>query len=158
MFAANPDLSAAEVARRFGVSASGAWKVLHPDRAREMARRADADGRGRARRRRSEERNRGECSECGGPMGLGAVWRGVERCRSCSEAAAGRDKWLRWRAIQLAWEDGLSMLEIADVLDTTRNTIGTDMARMRAAGWDLPRRKNWSEDGLDRVRNARRAA
>lgn len=40
------------------------------------------------------------------------------------------------------WEAGVPLQEIADRLDTTRNTVGVALARMRRAGWQLSYRRN----------------
>jgi DNA-binding CsgD family transcriptional regulator len=45
----------------------------------------------------------------------------------------------RARIAQL-WADGAPMNEIAAAIGTNRNTLGTQMSRMRAAGWELPYR------------------
>lgn len=41
------------------------------------------------------------------------------------------------------WREGLTLKQIAAELSSTANAIGTDIARMRAAGYDLPYRPGY---------------
>ncbi len=52
------------------------------------------------------------------------------------------DPWRERRlGIQLMWEDGYAMAEIAETMEMTTSQLGNEMKRMRIAGWDLPRRR-----------------
>src|SRR3954447_12228661 len=86
-------------------------------------------------KRRWDRENRRLCG-CGALMSRHAAV-----CRSCEEAIrrAGRDQ-RRARIAQL-WNEGASLVEIAEALATTRSTIGVEMQRMRRAGIDLPYRR-----------------
>ena len=103
--------------------ASLAWKARN---------RAANDARDRAWRRT----NRGVCSECGGPLGVNSGGR-IGTCITCIRNA--RDA--RWSSIREMWKDGGTLAEIAAKLDTTAGAIGVAQAEMRAAGWDLPYRR-----------------
>jgi hypothetical protein len=43
--------------------------------------------------------------------------------------------------IQLMWEDGYTMAEIADTMDMAPRQLGAEMKRMRVEGWELPYRR-----------------
>ena len=42
--------------------------------------------------------------------------------------------------IQRLWSEGASLKTIGVALDSTSNSVGVEIARMRADGWDLPHR------------------
>lgn len=79
--------------------------------------------------------HRGVCEDCGGPMGLHNPRDGV--CRSCRGLRRERN----WRAIQLMWEDGLLLREIAEALGWSRGYLAMETHRLRKAGWSLPYRR-----------------
>lgn len=82
-------------------------------------------------RRRPE--NRGVCGVCGGPMGVQAKPHDGT-CSDCRREA----RHSRERRIAYLWERGWTQREIADELETTRGSIGVQIAQMRREGWDLP--------------------
>lgn len=53
------------------------------------------------------------------------------------QVVAARER--RERVVVL-WRDGLTMLEICEVIGWTRNSLGGEISRMRQAGYDLPYR------------------
>jgi allantoicase len=59
--------------------------------------------------------------------------------------------------LQRLWLAGSSIAELADHFGWPRNRVGPEMARMRAYGWDMPRRstngRTWV-DGTPVVRTA----
>ena len=50
-----------------------------------------------------------------------------------------RDK--RRMGIQLMWEDGYSMAEIAETMEMSPTGVGNEIKKMRKDGWDLPSRR-----------------
>lgn len=64
-----------------------------------------------------------------------------ERCDKCRKADVRRERDLRFRAIELAWNDGLSMKEIAALLGTSVNSLSVSFAAMRKEDrWNVPHR------------------
>jgi len=47
----------------------------------------------------------------------------------------------RRMGIQLMWEDGYSIAEIAETMEMPATQLGDEMARMRKQGWTLPYRR-----------------
>lgn len=149
-------LTLQEVAERLGYrNHASAWRLLHPaeakaDTARDNARRRDA------KRAWENEHDRGTCP-CGTPLVVGSRRRGTKVCRECHDEMVAVGTAMKRERIAELWAQGLKLREIAAVLGTTQHTITVDMTRMRRDGWDLPRRHNWSPEGLERAQNARRA-
>lgn len=69
-------------------------------------------------------------------------------CRECRDDLRAVGAAMRDERIAEMWAAGLTQQQIADVLGSTRGGINTAMARMRQKGWDLPRRHNWTPEGL----------
>lgn len=86
-------------------------------------------------KRRWDRENKQRC-DCGR-----LKWRGEARCQRCAHERkrAARDG--RYRRIEVMWNDGASLNEIASALHTTRGTISFHMAVMRREGWKLPYRR-----------------
>lgn len=99
---------------------SRAWKARNRERTREYDHQYAAT-------------HRGVCSQCDGPMDRkrdGGI------CSSCRAEGAR----VRRQTLQTMWNSGAPLAEIAAALATTVNVVGTEMAHMRADGWDLPYR------------------
>jgi hypothetical protein len=98
-----------------------AWKARNRDRYRAASRSWKA-------------RNPGTCSGCGEEMSRehdGGV------CRRCRRRRRDESR----RAIELAWADGLTQREIAELLATSENRVRVEMGRMRRDNpGSLPRR------------------
>jgi type I restriction enzyme, S subunit len=47
----------------------------------------------------------------------------------------------RRMGIQLMWEDGYAMADIAETMEISPTQVGSEMTRMRRQGWDLPKRR-----------------
>lgn len=116
-----------------------AWKrATDPDyaaRAREHSR-AWKDRNREANRARDRATMHRPCPKCGGPMK-----RQRSQCKKCYDAEflASRN------ALAAMWHDGATLAEIAAALDTTIESVGATMVRMRRAGWDLPYRYAMSD-------------
>ena len=98
-------------------------RVMHPERARERDRHGY----------RTYRKDRGQCSQCEGPMSLendGGT------CPSCRQAK------VHARALQFEqwWNEGLKMREIADQLGWTKNHVAMELGRLREKGYNLPLR------------------
>lgn len=78
---------------------------------------------------------------CGTILGIDSKRRGYMQCRECYEAPIREASEQRFAAIQSMWAAGATGWEIADALGYARDGIGTQIARARAAGYMLPRRK-----------------
>lgn len=132
MRAADPSLSAAEIADRLGKSHSCVWKALNPEKAREYNRRANVKRaeQKRAWDRMDAERNRATCTRCGGPMGKGSGRQKTNRPRTCQTciAAAARE---RDETLIRRWAEGAPVWKIAHELGTTANSLGTRINRIR---------------------------
>jgi DNA-binding CsgD family transcriptional regulator len=107
-------------------------------RRENVRRRADSKRPGvQAYKNRWNREHRPLC-DCGAPR-----TREAEHCRDCrrrAERTAVDDKRTQ---IQRLWCQGATLREIAAALGTTANSIGTQMTRMRAEGWDLPYRPGY---------------
>ena len=146
------------IGERLGVSHATVWKWLNPERHREHVLKQEARPERKAAKRAWEnEHDRGECP-CGATLGVGARRHGIKVCRDCFDEMRAVGTAMRRERIAEMWARGLKQREIAAEIGTTRPTISVEMSRMRAAGWDLPLRRNWTPDGYERARNARRAA
>ncbi len=147
-----------QIATRMGYAhASGATRLLmHPETLRARNRRSNAT-RAAAKRAWENEHDRGKCA-CGAALTIGARRRGTATCRSCYVEIQTVGRAMRQERIAEMWAAGETLRSIADALGATAKSIGSEMARMRAAGWDLPRRHNWTPEGLERAQSASRAA
>lgn len=96
----------------------------------------------RARYKRDWERAqpRAVC-ECGATLGIDSARKGYTQCRDCYQAPRRTARDTRFEAIAKMWAEGATGWEIADALGYVRNGVGSQIARARAAGWDLPPRK-----------------
>lgn len=146
-----------EIADRLGYNhAESVRRLLHPDMARELARRDNAKRSG-AKRAWEREHDRGTCP-CGAVMCVGAARKGYVLCRDCHDEVVAVGQAMRDERIAELWAQGRTLREIASELDSTPSSIGVALCRMRTNGWDLPYRHNRSPEGLERAQNARRAA
>jgi hypothetical protein len=156
-----------EVGRRLGQSAAAVWSALNVERSRETKRRFVARNPGytteqkrryrqdpqRAERDRvlsrrwkteNRERNRardvarldakatGTCA-CGN-----RIYDGGGECGRCAVTTSHR---ARCERIAALWHDGATIAAIADDIGSTPGSVGVDIHRMRADGWDLPYRR-----------------
>lgn len=55
--------------------------------------------------------------------------------------AGSQEQETRRMGIQLMWEDGYSMAEIAETMEISTTNLGNEMTRMRKDGWNLPYRR-----------------
>lgn len=133
---ANPAVSYAEIARRFGISKTRTWNAINPERVRihNRARRAYKREWDRAKRR--SEAGRGHCEECGGLMGIDAKRKGFRVCMGCKRRTAR----LRRERIVNQWNRGVPVREIAAELGSTEKSIAVEIVRLRNLGYDLPYR------------------
>lgn len=151
-------LTLQQIADRLGYRhAESATRLLRdPSVQAEMTRRDNAK-RNAAKRAWEREHDRAVCP-CGAAMGVGAARKGATVCRECHVEQVALGRAMRCERIADMWAQGCTLREIAEALDSAVHSIGASMSRMRAAGWDLPYRHNWSAEGLARARNSRRAA
>lgn len=126
-----------EIADRFGVSCATASRWTSQggrdrDRAKSRAwKRRNVEWVREYDARRYEMR-KVECPECGELMGPES-----ERCQLC----VSDDRERRRTAIERLWREGLKIREIAEELNTTPNTVGVEIQRMRTDGRDVPYRQ-----------------
>lgn len=128
-----------EIGECLGVAGSTVWKWRHPERRKEMDKR-DRENRADARLQWNRDNAHVPCPICGGPMARATRGR-CSVCRANAEHA-------RKSCIQDMWHEGRTLAEIAAALDTTVDSLGVTMVRMRRQGWELPYRYT--------VRNGRR--
>lgn len=123
------------IAADAGVSASTVSSWLDP----EVAERQRIASRASKARRKDELaeydrryylEHKHPCPKCGHRL---SYQRTGEKCPGC--AAARRERVVVW------WAEGLTMREIADRLGWTAVQVRTDIARMRAVGYDMPHRR-----------------
>ncbi len=147
------------IGRTLGVTGSCVKKWLNPEVAREWRRRSEARSERKAAKLAwAHEHDRGECP-CGAPTGVGATRKGVLVCHDSHEEMVAVGTAMREERIAEMWARGFKLREIAEALDSTTHSIGAAMSKMRRRGWDVPRRNNWTPEGLERAQNsARRAA
>lgn len=74
-----------------------------------------------------------------------------EFCPGCRREILAEQHRERCSYIHSCWHAGMTLAEIANGLESTANSIGTEMAHMRRDGWDLPKRGN-NPRGLTRPR------
>jgi hypothetical protein len=129
----NPGMSNGEIGRLLGVTNSAVWKVLNPERTREMVRRDNARPERRVRKTQWDRDNyehayKNECA-CGEPK-----MKVHERCQGCADATAA----VRRTLTEGMWADGWTCAEIAAALGHSTNGM---IPAMRRRGWDLPHRR-----------------
>lgn len=73
---------------------------------------------------------------CGAPK-----HRNAKKCHGCQRTSFADARHERYGRLVELWARGLSMEQVADELGTTKNALGGEMVRARAAGYDLPRRR-----------------
>lgn len=80
------------------------------------------------------------CPSCGVTMGPVSAL-----CHECTVDQHEEAREACWREIQRLWREGVPVKEIAPRVGLKNaNVVGVHMARMKAAGWDLPyRRPGW---------------
>lgn len=74
--------------------------------------------------------------ECGKPKSVRA-----DLCVSCRRALQDAAREERYQRLADLWAEGLTMEEIASEIGTTKNALGGELVRARAAGFDLPFRR-----------------
>lgn len=125
-----------EIGERCGVHLKTVFDVLNdPTGEKVRARKAKVPG--------------GTCIDCGGPTCPNSGSAPRPRCRQCSDVYVGelagereREKWLpRRQQIVELWHQGLTLRQIAGALDTTRESVGATVSKMRLEGFDLPYRR-----------------
>jgi hypothetical protein len=87
------------------------------------------------------------CVDCGtatnGSWGRGP--RAPQRCHACAGFVAARvanreQRDEHYRKVERLWKAGMTTMEIAGEMDTTKPTISCWLHRMRRDGWDVPYR------------------
>lgn len=136
-------MSYSEIARRLGVTPSAVWKVLNPERARELNRNSNSNAARREQKRAWERdpKNRVRCRECGGVGG--ALHKNISGlCQQCWYEREHELVVARAREIERMWKAGWSMPRIQETLGWSRGHLQSEMGRIRRNGWaDLPRRR-----------------
>lgn len=84
-------------------------------------------------KRQADEKAKRPCPRCGTP-----IWAHADLCRPCWAEQQHAAVWRRRNAIQERWMAGESIRQIASAIGSTPNSVGVEMARMRADGWELP--------------------
>lgn len=139
-------LSVQQIAERMGYkNHASAWKLLNPERAREMERRSNKK-RGPA-KRAHENAHRAPCPECGQPMQAGSGYGGRkdaqhkrDRCFDCFTMMRRTEVDDRARRIEKWWAEGLKMKQIGARLGWTENHVHDEIDRLRGKGYDIPYR------------------
>lgn len=85
-------------------------------------------------RKRLAENSPNRCVECGAGMNPRGKAGGI--CIACRAEHSVKRK----QEIQRLWNDGQSLPQIAERLNTTVNSVGVTMTQMRDDGWELPLR------------------
>lgn len=139
MHAVDPQCSISGIARELGVSVSSAWRALHPERAREMARRDNA--RRNTAKRAHENGLRATCGRCGGEMGAGT--RRVDGSRRnvgevCAVCRTDHRVTLVLEMWRIRRNEGLLNTQIAARLGVSVNTVTIELHRLRALGYHVP--------------------
>lgn len=114
-------LSVREIANRTGIARATVGDFLLGDEHRHAVQDARAP----------------KCPDCGEPMRNFHPGRPSRRCGSCVSAEATEKR----EQIAAMWTEGKTIPAIAEAIGTTPDTIGVEMCRMRADGWDLPYRR-----------------
>jgi transposase len=133
-----------EIGARLGISTKLAWEWVNPEKVQATNRRRRRAKREWERHWLASDASRAICARCGKKMGRGSARphlqernaRAVEsQQRTCSGCAEDR------RELTIAlYREGLPLKVIADRLDTTINSLGVDLVRLRKQGYDLPYR------------------
>lgn len=90
-----------------------------------------------ARRASNRKQSQGDtCPNCGGNKSPRSVL-----CSECRHQQTDAEREERWSTIERLWAEGLSLKEVAARMNTTANSMGGEFVRMRAAGRDLPKRR-----------------
>jgi hypothetical protein len=125
--AAHPEWSYGRIARFLNVSEAAVWKVLNPERAREVVRRSNAKRRPAKREwDRAHAEDRYDKCECGMRKKKTS-----SRCDDCARAVAEA----RRQLAEGMWADGWKESEIREVLGTFQ------VGAARQGGWNLPHRR-----------------
>jgi DNA-binding CsgD family transcriptional regulator len=132
-----------EIGDRLGVHFSTVYKWLNPSKTREYNKKDEARPGRKAEKKQWYDLNRAACPECGSDMGCGSTIpsRRPARCSTCHFFSLAERKEARDNKIEQWWAEGLTLVEIAARLDSTVNSIGTSINRLRAAGRPLPYRR-----------------
>jgi hypothetical protein len=112
-------------------------RAAHNEAARANGTNRRVGRRGEAKRRWDREKKVSCPTGCGNMMN-----RRSTLCVSCARAAAAARRHERSVRICQMWSEGMTLRAIADALGWTVNQLGSEMHRMRAAGYDLPLRPN----------------
>ncbi len=99
------------------------------------------DPRSRYKREWDRAQPRAKCA-CGATLGIDSARLGRARCQECYQAPRRAAREERFDLIAKMWAEGATHQEIADALGYVCNGIGVQVARARAAGWDLPARSS----------------
>ena len=87
------------------------------------------------RARQKEKYDYKPCPKCGAQCNHNSTG-----CQACYDKERGEGKQARRLIIEALWNGGCPAREIAERLGTSAASIGVEVFRMRADGWDLPRR------------------
>ena len=144
------------IARELGYSRKtvSAWlnpAVAEKQRANNRNWKKKNRSRERKRRRRERRENRQPCPECGRLMGMGS--RGT-KCQKCVD----EERAFKTRDLQIRWNRGDTVHDIAEAMGTTPGTVYSLVARARKNGWDMDHRhkpRAPAYDPLDPGRPAR---
>lgn len=88
------------------------------------------------RNRRWEQAHQGVCPGCG----CGTYYKAI-RCQACEINRLHQQSGSRRRQIAEMWAAGSTLREIAESLGSSANSVGTEMVRMRKAGYELTWRR-----------------
>lgn len=122
-----------EIGEFFGGTNSMGYRLINPEKAREQnARRSTY-------KREHERIHRAKCPRCGGRMGMGSVSpsKRAKLCQSCARQMEEAKRDARNQEIISLWNQGYSLAEIAERLDSTPGSISVSIARLRKAGYSL---------------------
>lgn len=133
--AENPLMTNTEIGRRLGVTQGAVWKVLNPEKTRELNRRSNADpARHAAKLAWANENDRAPCPQCGGLMHARSRRDGRKSCWDCYATAHAerRDLMVRLRI------EGLKNVEIAARLGTSAAAVANALCRERKDDPSIP--------------------
>lgn len=142
-------MSYREIGDLLGYSQTAVYKRLNPDNARAISRRSNAKRRAAKRAwenaNKRELKNRGQCQDCGGPMGIGVAHNGT--CSHCRPKGISESTAVQGRLVEKWWNEGLSMREICSRLGKSKGWLGGMMDCWRENGFDLPYRYAGPKNG-----------